>query len=156
VCGVTVTTIQIRWIGHDPMSDPVRTVRRAVSQTDKETLMPTYCALIWEGKQALRDPSAPDFASYMAGYGEFGAAAGEAIVGGAALLGDDTATTVRVTGGKGGDVVLHDGPGVEVKEMLGGFYLLDAADLDAAVALAAQIPAAWDGGCVEVRPTMSM
>lgn len=40
--------------------------------------------------------------------------------------------------------------------MLGGFYLLDAPDLDAAIALAAQISSAWDGGRVELRPTLSM
>jgi hypothetical protein len=118
--------------------------------------MPTYAALIYEAKPALRDPRTPDFASYMQRYSEFSQIAGSAIVGGAALMNEDTATTVEVRNGKGGAVVLHDGPYVEAKEMLGGFFLIDAPDLHAAIELAAQIPSAWDGGRVEVRPTLAM
>ncbi len=62
---------------------------------------------------------------------------------------------MRVTGGKGGDVLSTDGPYVESKEVLTGFFLLECADLDEAIALAAQIPAAWNGA-VEVRPVMPM
>jgi len=58
---------------------------------------------------------------------------------------------VRVQGGKGGDVVTTDGPYAETKEALTGFYLIECADLDEAVKVAATIPAAWDGA-VEVRP----
>jgi hypothetical protein len=50
-------------------------------------------------------------------------------------------------------VVTADGPYAETKEALTGYYLIDAADLDAAVAIAARIPAAW-GGAVEVRPVV--
>jgi hypothetical protein len=118
--------------------------------------MPVYVALVYENKDAaLRDASAPDFLGYMNRYVEFGSNAGPAIVGGAVLLGDHTATTIEVRGGQHGTVVLSDGPYAETKEMLGGFYLLEAEDLDAAVALAAQIPAAWDGGRIELRPTMT-
>jgi hypothetical protein len=138
------------------VSETAVAVRRVVITDQEEILMPTYCALVWESGTPLRDPAKPDFAAYMRGYEEFGAAVGETIVGGAVLLGNETATTVRVEGGRSGNLVLHDGPNVESKEMLGGFYLLDAPDLDAAIALAAQIPAAWDGGCIEVRPTMGM
>src|SRR5271155_338458 len=60
-----------------------------------------------------------------------------------------TATTVRV---QDGATLTTDGPFIETKEELGGFYLLDADDLDAAIALAARIPAARLGGAVEVRP----
>jgi hypothetical protein len=52
---------------------------------------------------------------------------------------------------KGGEVLLTDGPFAEAKEVLGGFYLIEAADLDEAIAWAARIPAAWRGK-VEVRP----
>jgi len=53
--------------------------------------------------------------------------------------------------------VLTDGPFAETKEWLGGFYLLEADDLDGAIALARHIPAAWrDGGKVEVRPAWEM
>jgi hypothetical protein len=54
-------------------------------------------------------------------------------------------------GGKGGDVLLTDGPYAEAKEVLAGYFLLEAADLDEAIAWAAQIPAAWRGK-IELRP----
>jgi hypothetical protein len=61
----------------------------------------------------------------------------------------DTATTVRV---RDGDTLTTDGPFVEMKEALGGYLFFDADDLDAAIELAARIPAARIGGAVEVRP----
>jgi hypothetical protein len=61
----------------------------------------------------------------------------------------DTATTVRV---ENGSTLTTDGPFVETKEALGGYYLLEADDLDAAIELAARIPAARMGGAIEVRP----
>jgi hypothetical protein len=62
----------------------------------------------------------------------------------------DTATTVRVADG---ETLTTDGPFVTVKEALGGWLLYEADDLDAAIELAARIPAARLGGAVEVRPT---
>ena len=67
---------------------------------------------------------------------------------GEALNPTSTATTVRIVGG---DVVATDGPFAETKEALGGFYLIDARDLDEAIEVAAQIPAAAYGS-IEVRP----
>ena len=61
----------------------------------------------------------------------------------------ETATTVRVEGGK---TLTTDGPFVAVKEALGGYLFFEAADLDAAIELAARIPAARMGGAIEVRP----
>ncbi len=61
----------------------------------------------------------------------------------------ETATTVRVQGGK---TLTTDGPFVEMKEAVGGYLLFEADDLDAAIELAARIPAARLGGAVEVRP----
>jgi hypothetical protein len=61
----------------------------------------------------------------------------------------ETATTVRVQGGK---TLTTDGPFVAVKEALGGYLFFEADDLDAAIELASQIPAASMGGAVEVRP----
>jgi len=116
--------------------------------------MPQFAAIIYEARRPT--PDSPDFAGYMDGYMAFGERAGAAIVGGAALLGPETATTLQVRGGADGDLVQTDGPYAETKEFLGGFYLLDAEDLDAAVALARHIPAASDGGLVEVRPLMPM
>ena len=61
----------------------------------------------------------------------------------------ETATTVRVEDGR---TLTTDGPFVAVKEALGGYVLYEADDLDAAIELAARIPAARLGGAVEVRP----
>ena len=87
-------------------------------------------------------------------YTEFGKAAADVIRGGKALHGPETATTITVSG-PGGDVVTTDGPYAEAKEVLGGFYLIEAEDLDEAIRWAAQIPAAWRGK-VEVRPVFEM
>ena len=61
----------------------------------------------------------------------------------------ETATTVRVQDGK---TLTTDGPFVEMKEALGGYFFLEADDLDAAIELASRVPAARMGGAVEVRP----
>ena len=61
----------------------------------------------------------------------------------------EMATTVRVQDGK---TIITDGPFVEMKEALGGYLFFEADDLDAAIALAARIPAARLGGGVEIRP----
>jgi hypothetical protein len=61
----------------------------------------------------------------------------------------ETATTVRV---RDGETLVTDGPFAAVKEALGGWLVYEADDLDAAIALAARIPAARLGGAVEVRP----
>jgi hypothetical protein len=61
----------------------------------------------------------------------------------------DSATTVRV---QNGEALTTDGPFPEMKEFFGGFFLLEADDLDAALEIAARIPAARMGGAVEVRP----
>jgi len=71
-------------------------------------------------------------------------------VGGEGLQPTQSATTVRVRDGK---VVHGDGPFVELKEQIGGFYLFDCGNLDDALALAAKIPEARTG-TVEVRPVM--
>jgi hypothetical protein len=61
----------------------------------------------------------------------------------------DTATTIRVEGQR---TLTTDGPFIEAKEALGGFMVYEADNLDAAIELAARIPAARMGGSVEVRP----
>jgi hypothetical protein len=70
------------------------------------------------------------------------------VVGGAELQSTDSATTVRV---RDGEQLVTDGPYAEVKEALGGLFILEAASIDDACKLAAQIPAA-EHGAVEVRP----
>ena len=72
--------------------------------------------------------------------------------GGAQLQPAESATTVRV---QDGSTLTTDGPFAETKEALGGYYLLEADDLDAAIELAARIPAARLGGAVEVRPLVA-
>src|SRR2546421_5561062 len=114
--------------------------------------MPKYAALIYS---ADVDPTQGGSEDMMKEYTAFGEAAAAVIRGGEALYPTATATTVRVNGGKGGDVVTSDGPYAETKEALTGFYLIECADLDEAVKVAAQIPAAWDGA-IEVRPVVDL
>ena len=73
------------------------------------------------------------------------------VVGGQQLQPTETATTVRVPNG---DAVVTDGPFAVTAEVLGGYYLVDTDDLDAAVEIAKRLPAARLGGSVEVRPVV--
>jgi hypothetical protein len=114
--------------------------------------MPQYVAFIYG---ADNDYSKPGHEEEMGEYGAFGEAAAAVIRGGAVLFPASTATTVRVQGGRGGDVVTSDGPFADTKEVLTGYFVLECADLDEAIAMAAQIPGAWRGG-VEVRPVIEM
>jgi hypothetical protein len=85
-------------------------------------------------------------------YGEYFAVSETAgVVGGQELQAADTATTVRVANGS---TLTTDGPFAETKEALGGFFLFEAGDIDAAIELASRIPAARRGGAVEVRPVV--
>jgi hypothetical protein len=71
------------------------------------------------------------------------------VIGGDQLQPIETATTVRV---QNGETLLTDGPFVDAKEHLGGYLLFEGDDLDAALEIAARIPAARMGGAIEVRP----
>jgi hypothetical protein len=91
-------------------------------------------------------------AERQAVYAEYLALADDArAVGGAQLQPAEAATSVRVIGGR---TLMTDGPFADTKEVLGGFYLVEAANLDEAIELAARIPAARLGGTVEVRPVV--
>jgi hypothetical protein len=83
-------------------------------------------------------------------FGEY-AAIGEApgVYGGAWLQPVESATTLRI---EDAEPIATDGPFPETKEFLGGFYLLEADDRDAALELAKRVPAARLGGAIEVRP----
>jgi hypothetical protein len=107
-----------------------------------------YMLLIYEPKEAYREPSA--LQEVVAAHMRVAADMREkgVMVAGDGLQNDDTATTVRM---KDGQQVLHDGPFPETREQLGGYYLIDVPDLDAALAWARQVPIA-EGGGVEVRP----
>jgi hypothetical protein len=94
-------------------------------------------------------------ADLTAAHGKFYAAHADAIRGGAQLAPTATATSLRGHGGSpdyaaGADAEVTDGPFVETKEALGGYYLIEAPDLDAALAVARDVPAVFGG--VEVRP----
>lgn len=75
-----------------------------------------------------------------------------AMRGGAGLKPTATATTVRIDGGSR---TVHDGPFAETREQLGGFYLIEASDLDAAIAWAKKLPVAGRGS-IEIRPVLEM
>jgi hypothetical protein len=113
--------------------------------------MAQYLALTYT---ADVDWTAPEQEAGLVEYRQFARENGGTILASAVLYPTSTATVVRVTGARGGDVVTADGPYAETKEALTGYYVLEAADLDAAIAVAARIPAAW-GGAVEVRPIIA-
>ena len=113
--------------------------------------MPQYLALVYS---ADVDWWAPEQADELAEYRTFAVDNAGHIKASAVLHPTPTATVVRVEGARGGKVITTDGPYAETKEALTGFYLLDTADLDEAVAIAAQLPAAWHGA-VEVRPVIA-
>lgn len=96
---------------------------------------------------------APEQADELAEYRQFAVDNADSIRASAVLHPTSTATVVRVEGARGGNVVTTDGPYAETKEALTGYYLVDAEDLEAAVAIATQLPAAWNGA-VEVRPVI--
>jgi hypothetical protein len=75
------------------------------------------------------------------------------IRGGERLRPAASATTVRLSGG---ERLLSDGPYAETKEQLGGYFVVEASNLDEAVELAARMPHLQDGGSVEIRPVWEM
>jgi hypothetical protein len=117
--------------------------------------MTLYAALLYypEGRYWLD----PDEAPTAPGYAEFFEAANAQGVlrGGEALRPAAEAATVTVRDGKGGELTITDGPFAETKEVLGGFYLIEAESRDEAARWAAMIPAAWRGK-VEIRPVVPM
>ncbi|WP_410872214.1 YciI family protein [Nocardia sp. A7] len=110
--------------------------------------MSQYLVLIYGDEATYAAYSPAEIAEMLAAHRTFQQLAGDANLGGHALQPTPTATTIRHD--TDGAVVITDGPFAEAKEALGGYYLLEAPDLDAAIALAAQVPAPTGG--VEVRP----
>lgn len=111
-----------------------------------------YMMLIYSDERAEAEMTQEELGAMMARYADFTKEVRErgAFVSGDPLQPTATATTVRVREGR---VTPQDGPYAETKEQLGGYYIVDCADLDEAIALAAKIPAA-ERGAVEVRPVM--
>jgi hypothetical protein len=108
-----------------------------------------YLLQIYSNSGEFERLPAGDQAAISGEYQEIAQSLG--VIGSYQLHSVETATTVRV---ENGDVLLTDGPFVDAKEHLGGFYLVEVDDLDAALAIAARIPAARMGGAIEVRPLM--
>jgi hypothetical protein len=108
--------------------------------------MSEYLILIYADESATTDPSAGE--AIMKEHVVFQEQHGPSLRGGNALQGTSTATTLRPDHAGGSTVT--DGPFAETKEALGGYYLIEAADLDEALAIAKDVPA--PNGGVEVRP----
>jgi hypothetical protein len=113
--------------------------------------MAKYVLLIHGDAQQWEAMTREQAEAHDAAHAAFAAAAGSKIIGGAELEPASVATTLRTD--SAGGFVTTDGPFLETKEELGGFYLLEAGDLDEAIALASRLPevhSAHSG--VEIRP----
>ena len=111
--------------------------------------MTQYMILIYEDEASYASASPDVLGEVMQAHNDFAAGVerhGAKLLGGQALQSTGTATSVR------GGTEVTDGPFVETKEVLGGYYLVDAPDLDTALAVARTVPARFGG--VEVRPVM--
>jgi hypothetical protein len=109
-----------------------------------------YALLIYGDESEFDTPAA--IAEIQARHGAFAEELGEAMVGGEELQDVATATTVRHNGTA---ATVHDGPFAEAREQLGGFYLIEAENLDAAIAWARKLPMGRSGA-VEIRPLAAM
>ena len=113
-----------------------------------------YILLIYDNEEAMKSRSSAEMGQLMSAYQKF---TQEIVNAGNFKAGDplqpsNTATTVRQREGK---TLVTDGPFAETKEQLGGYYLIEAKDLDEAIAIAGRVPSAqW--GSIEVRPIMKM
>jgi hypothetical protein len=113
-----------------------------------------YMLLIYQAADAGPAPDSPEFQAQRGRWMEYTQQLRDsgAMVAGDALEAGDTATTVRQ---RNGDRVVSDGPFAETKELLGGYYLIDVADLDTALDWAGKMPNITYGS-VEVRPIMEI
>jgi hypothetical protein len=126
-------------------------VERRPGDPEEDTMR--YALLIYTA-QPTEAPSEQAIKEEMDAYNAFTREATErgAYKGGEALQGTETATTVQV---RNGQTITTDGPFAETKEALGGFYLVEAKDLDQAIKIAAMIPGAKYGS-IEIRPTWEL
>lgn len=110
-----------------------------------------FMLLIYEDESVYGPgKNGPAMQQIVAKHMAFNKELGAVRVGGAGLKSTTAATTVRTEKGKQS---IHDGPFAESKEQLGGYYLVDVPDLDAAIAVAKKIPILQDG-CIEIRPVL--
>jgi hypothetical protein len=117
---------------------------------EEETMQ--YLLLIYRNEAELGKVTQADRKQMMADYGAFTQSIIQSghFKAGDGLQPTTTATTVRVRDGK---ILTTDGPFAETREQLGGYYLVEAKDLDTAIGIAARIPGA-KAGSIEVRPVM--
>ena len=110
-----------------------------------------FLALVYGDPDTWESLSEDDRSAAYEGYVAVSrdAQAAGALVDASELESPEAATSVRV---RNGDAVVTDGPYAEVKESLGGYYLLSCDTIDDAIGWAAKIPAAWTGGAIEIRP----
>lgn len=113
-----------------------------------------YLCLIYGSENQEHQLTKPELEQMYGEYGAFteGIRKSGHLIGGHELKSSSTATTVRIRDGK---VSTTDGPFAETKEQLGGYYLIEARDLNEALQIAARIPGAKYGS-VEVRPIQEM
>ena len=110
-----------------------------------------YALMIYEDEAAYGpDKNGPAIQEIVAKHMTFHRELGAKRIWGAGLKGTATAATVRTANGSKS---VHDGPFAEAKEQLGGLYIVEAADLDAAIAIAKQVPVLRDGA-IEIRPLL--
>ena len=110
-----------------------------------------YALLIYEDESLFGPGKAgPALQEIVSRHMAFSHELGSKRIGGAGLKDTSSATTIRTTKGK---QTVHDGAFAETKEQLGGFYLIEAPDLDAALEIARKVPLAADGA-IEVRPVL--
>jgi hypothetical protein len=114
--------------------------------------MAEYLVLIYENEQSWANADEATVGQMMSEHNTFGQTNGASLRGGNALEPSMTATSLRKNAS--GEIVATDGPFAETKEALGGYYVIEADDLDAALAIAKQVPATFGG--VEVRPIRDM
>jgi hypothetical protein len=113
--------------------------------------MAEYLVLIYEEEEGFAKAAPESYDTAMKEHSAFGEANGASLRGGNALQPVSTATSIRKDAS--GSFSVTDGPFAETKEALGGYYVIEAGDLDEAIALAKQVPARFGG--VEVRPIMT-
>lgn len=110
-----------------------------------------YALFIYEDESAYGpDKAGPKIQEIVGKHMAFNQELGAKRIGGAGLKGTATATTVRTSGGKKS---VHDGPFAEAREQLGGFYLVEAADIDEAIEIAKKVPV-LQNGAIEIRPVL--
>jgi hypothetical protein len=127
--------------------------RRQDTTTPQEEPM-RYLLLICNDETAVQALSPDEQAAEMGGYAAFGAEMGArgVLKDGNRLRPTTDATTVQV---RNGEVLTADGPFAETKEQMGGYYVVECADLDEAIEVASKVPAAGTG-TIEIRPIWDM